>query len=138
MATNQPVTKTETQSGPPSDKNNVQAVKKVEGGPEEPHPDGPERPHWLWLNGQRHRIESVQAWKLLVFFWTREAAQFQELWGPEPGKVWPDPVGDSTFTTAANRFNTAMPGAFPFRLKVKNGTLFRESVTQESRQNHAP
>jgi hypothetical protein len=94
-----------------------------------PHPDGPEAPHWMWLTGIRHRIESPQAWKLLNFFWNRDAATFDELSGPEPGKIWPDPVQDSALTSAANRFQNAMPSGFPFKLRVKNRTLYREPVT---------
>jgi hypothetical protein len=97
------------------------------------HPDGPEAPHWLWLKNQRYQIgkkRSRISWVLLLYFWNRESATYEDLQGP--GKPWPDPVTDSAVSTAANRFNTEMPSGFPWKLVTKG-----RCVARESRENPA-
>jgi len=93
----------------------------------EPHPDGPEDPHWLWLNNERHKIgngRAKQCYDLLKYFWSRESETFQGLLGN--GKPWIDPVGDNAFSVAATRFNNNMPKGFPWKLKVDGRCMFKE------------
>jgi hypothetical protein len=107
-------------------------VNQLLGGPT-PRADGPEAPHWLWLNNIRHRIgkgRSRLSWQLLQYFWLRDSATYEDLQGSD--KPWPDPVNDSAVSTAVNRFNTDMPRGFRWKLVTKN-----RCVAKESRENPA-
>jgi hypothetical protein len=97
------------------------------------HPDGPEAPHWLWLQNKRVRIgtdRSRLSWFLLKYFWEREAATYEDLQGLD--KPWFDPVSDSAIATAVNRFNNDMPKGLPWVLATKNRWVYKKS-----RQNPA-
>jgi len=91
-------------------------------------PVGPEAPHFLRWNGQRLKIgkgRSKLSWLLLRFFWQRDSANYEDLQGHD--KPWLDPVNDSTVVTAVTRFNNDMPDRFPWRLRTKNRTVYKES-----------
>lgn len=91
------------------------------------HPDGPEDPHWLWLNNVRHKIgtsRAKQSYDLLKYFWNCESETFQGLIGK--GKPWDDPVFDNTYSVAATRFNNDMPKGFPWKLKTDGRCMFKE------------
>ena len=91
-------------------------------------PDGPVPPHRLRWRGELVRIGSSRAqlpWRLLNFFWERSSATFEELQGA--GGPWPDPVRESAIASAINRFNTALPADFPWRLATKAYWVFKES-----------
>lgn len=92
------------------------------------HADGPEAPHWLWLDNRRFRIgtdRSRLSWFLLKYFWERESAAYEDLQGLD--KPWSDPVTDSAIATAVNRFNNDMPQGFPWALATKQRHVYRKS-----------
>jgi hypothetical protein len=120
----------EVQTG---DDSQVPAPAAIPGQQPANHPDGPEDPHWLRLNGERHRIgqgRSKLSFLLLKYFWAKNTATYEDLQGP--GQPWPDPVSDSAVATAVNRFNVEIPAALPWKLTTKN-----RHVTKESRENPA-
>ena len=93
----------------------------------QPHADGPEAPHWVWLGGKQHRIGEGRAklsWELLNYFWDRNSATYEELQGP--GMPWQNDVEDPTIPTAVNRFNNEVPPALPWRLGTKGRTVYKE------------
>jgi hypothetical protein len=92
------------------------------------HPDGPEKPHWLWLNGQRQKIGKGRAklsWRLLNYFWSRESASYEELQGQDR-TPWLDGVTDSGIAAAVNRFNLVIPPALMWKLRTKDRTVYKE------------
>jgi hypothetical protein len=100
-------------------------------GNSQPRPDGPEPPHWLWCKGERIRIgkgRSHRSWSLLSFFWQRNSAEYEDLCGQGLEKPWPDPVTDPSIVTAVTRFNKDMPSGFPWKLRTKNRTVYKESA----------
>jgi hypothetical protein len=91
-----------------------------------PRPDGPEPPRYLWLKGIKHQIgrpRSQLSWRLLSFFWDREAADYEDLQGQ--GMPWPDPVSDGAIATAINRFNSEVPAQLPWRLRTANRRVYK-------------
>jgi hypothetical protein len=104
------------------------------GGQAKSQPDGPYPPYWVRLNGEDLRVgdgRGTLSWKLLVYFWQRQTAKYDELQGAE--SVWPDPISDGTVSTAVSRFNNEVPKQLPWRLKTGNRCVFK--VYKESPEN---
>lgn len=88
-----------------------------------PEIDGPQDGRWIRLKGKRHKIESDLTWKLIVFFWNRESAPFDELIGLE--KIWEDPVDSGALSTAATRLKaTASEIGLPWKLTVSSARRY--------------
>lgn len=119
-------------NGKPTDKANSSPSVVSPTGAEQ-HPDGPEDPYWLWWKGERHKVGSDRArrtYDLLMFFWRRESATFEELVGH--GKPWTEAVQDHAFSNSASNFNNAMPRGFPWRLRTGGRRMFKEKISLKS------
>jgi hypothetical protein len=115
-----------------SDEAPNRSVDRQEGADDGPHPDGPEPPRSVWLNGQKKDVRR-RSFQLLVLFWPSRKTTATRA---ELVAIWEAPVGDQAFATAASRFNAEMPPGFPFTLHWDgtNGLIYKtvvEGITQQ-------
>lgn len=72
----------------------------------EKHPDGPEPPNLLWVNGEKHEIAPM-LWQLINHMWDKNKEKEIEV----TQAVWSDQIADGTLRTTISRANNEMAKA---------------------------
>jgi hypothetical protein len=72
------------------------------------HPDGPEKPCWLWWGNVRHEL-APRLWQILAYLWTRDNVSVEELvsqvWGEEG-----EDIQDATVRSNLCQLNNRLAG----------------------------